>query len=110
MRVEDEHWIDVSIDVRRRVEPKLPAGFIGSPIVNIGIITTVPVTQSPGKDGVDIDLAEKQPISETQYPFSPPLTQPHYSTKWHSNSVPRDDGIAFLGTSMLLLRAGYVSG
>ena len=59
LEVGDEHWLDVSIDVRRRVEPKLPAGFIGSPIMNVGIITTVPATQSPGKGGVDIDLGGK---------------------------------------------------
>ena len=37
----DEHFIDVSIDGRRRLQKPLPPSFIGSPIFNVGIPTKV---------------------------------------------------------------------
>lgn len=37
----EEHFMDVSVDVRRRLKPPLPPSFIGSPIINAACPTTV---------------------------------------------------------------------
>lgn len=50
----DEHFIDVSIDGRRRLQNPLPPSFIGSPILNVAIPTKVKPTTSPASGAEDI--------------------------------------------------------
>ena len=49
----EDYFLDVSIDARRRVEPKLPIEFIGSPIVNIAVKGTA----SDAEDDVGLKAA-----------------------------------------------------
>ena len=50
----EEHFIDVSIDGRRRLQKPLPPSFIGSPIFNAGVATKVPTTLSPAGNAEDV--------------------------------------------------------
>ena len=43
----EEHFLDISIDGRRRLEKPLAPAFIGSPIFNAGVSTRVTATTSP---------------------------------------------------------------
>lgn len=62
----EEHFLDVSIDGRRRLPKPLPPSFIGSPIFNAGVATKVllPATtttssSSPASSSTRQDVAEK---------------------------------------------------
>lgn len=48
----EEHFMDVSVDVRRRLNPSLPPSFIGSPIINAACPTTASRSITP------LDLAK----------------------------------------------------
>ena len=53
----EEHFLDISLDGRRRLETPLPPAFIGSPIFNAGVSTRVTATTSTAS-GVK-DLSDK---------------------------------------------------
>lgn len=59
----EEHFLDVSIDGRRRLPKPLPPSFIGSPILNAGVATKVlPATttsSSPASSSSAQDVADK---------------------------------------------------
>ena len=50
----EEHFLDISIDGRRRLEKPLSPAFIGSPIFNAGVSTKVTATTSPASGAKDI--------------------------------------------------------
>lgn len=54
LKAGEEHFIDVSIDGRRRLQTPLPPSFIGSPIFNVGIPTRATATTSPARRAEDI--------------------------------------------------------
>ena len=51
----EEHFLDISVDVRRRVSPPLPSCFIGSPIVN----AACPTTASSNPSDIAKDVGQK---------------------------------------------------
>lgn len=60
----EEHFLDISIDGRRRLRNPLPPSFIGSPILNVGIPTMVgPGTASSAKDVADKAAAIRDHIA-----------------------------------------------
>lgn len=54
LKAGEEHFLDVSIDGRRRLQNPLPPSFIGSPILNVGIPTKVAGTTIPASGAKDI--------------------------------------------------------
>ena len=50
----EEHFIDVTIDGRRRLPKPLPPSFIGSPIFNLGVPTKVKAITSPASSAKDV--------------------------------------------------------
>ena len=50
----EEHFIDISIDGRRRLQKPLPPSFIGSPIFNAGVATKVRASTSPASNAKDV--------------------------------------------------------
>ena len=56
----EEHFLDVTIDGRRRLQKSLPASFVSSPIFNVGIVTKVSATTTTtSTSNLARDLADK---------------------------------------------------
>ena len=55
----EEHFIDISIDGRRRLRKPLPQSFLGSPIFNAGVCTKVPSPGSSSPASRTKDVADK---------------------------------------------------
>ena len=60
----EEHFIDISIDGRRRLQKPLPPSFIGSPIFNAGVATKVRSSTSPAKDVADKAAAIRNTVAQ----------------------------------------------
>lgn len=54
LRNGEEHFLDVSIDGRRRLSRPLPASFIGSPIFNVGVATEALSTSDDASRAKDV--------------------------------------------------------
>jgi len=62
--------MDVSIDARRTVSPPLPASFIGSPIIDVGIPGTASLFREPGMAAQDVGV-KADAIRSTVAEFTP---------------------------------------
>ena len=58
LREGEEHFLDISLDGRRRLEKPLAPAFIGSPIFNVGVSTRVTATTTSPASGAK-DLSDR---------------------------------------------------
>ncbi|CAF9927671.1 hypothetical protein IMSHALPRED_007270 [Imshaugia aleurites] len=63
LRDGEEHFLDVSIDARRRLQMPLPPSFIGSPILNVGVPTTATARTCPARDVADKAAAIREHVA-----------------------------------------------